>query len=72
MEKYTWYVFTIQDSEGKFYSFCERIRNNNNLVDYAKQAYTMNACDSKKEAEETAVAWNEAYKKNGTANKWIA
>ena len=71
MHKYTWYVFTIKDEDGKFYSFAERIRNNYNLVDYAKQAYTMNACDSMKKAKEIAAAWNEAYIKNGTANKWI-
>lgn len=72
MGKYTWYVFTIKNEDGKFYSFCERISNNNNLVGYAKQAYAMNACDSKKEAVAIAAAWNEAYTRNGTANKWIA
>ena len=72
MDKYTWYVFTIRDEDGKFYSFAERIGNKNNLVGYAAQAYTMNACDSKKEALEIADAWNRAYKENGTANKWIA
>ena len=72
MDKYTWYVFTIQDEEGKFYSFAERIRNNANLTGYAKQAYTMNACDSKKEAEAVAADWNECHRRNGTANKWIA
>ena len=71
MNKYTWYVFTIKDEEGKFYAFAERIRNNNNLVDYARQAATMNACDSKKEAEHVAAFWNETFIKNGTANKWI-
>jgi len=71
MNRYTWYVFSIQDEDGKFYAFAERISNSNNLVDYARQATTMNACDSKKEAKKIAASWNETFIKNGTANKWL-
>lgn len=71
MNSYTWYVFQVLDEEGKFYAFAERIRNNQNLVDYAKQAHTMNACDTKREAEEIARFWNEQHIKAGSANKWL-
>ena len=71
MNKKTWYVITIKDDEGKFYSFAEGINNNCDLTGYAKQAHTMNACDSKKEAQRIADEWNWQYIKNGTANKWL-
>ena len=71
MLKSKWYVFTFRDAAGKFYASAHRLTNGNNLVDYAKKAVTMNACDSKKDAERIAAEWNKSYIKNGTANKWI-
>lgn len=74
MKKYTWYVFTVKDDEGKLYSWAERIPHCYDLLHYATREgiYTMNACDSKRQAEEIAKDWNETYIKNGTANKWLA
>ena len=71
MNKKTWYVFIIKDNEEKFYAFAKGISNSNNLVKYAKQAYTMNACDSKKEALRIAQDWNESFIQNGAVNKWL-
>ena len=71
MGKYTWYVFTVKDTDGGLYAFCERIRNNNNLVNFAREVETMNACDSKAQENIIAKAWNETFIRNGTANKWI-
>ena len=71
MNNYTWYVFQIKDDDGGMYAFAERIHHSNDLTHYAKQAVTMNACDTKREAEKIAADWNNCYIKNGTANKWL-
>lgn len=72
MTGYVWYVFQVKDEDGKFYAFADRIPRSASLVGYAKQAHTMNACGTKREAEEVARLWNEQHIKNGTANKWLA
>ena len=71
LDGYVWYVFQVRDEEGKYYAFAERIPRNYDLTGYAKQAESMNACKSKKEAEAIAKDWNEQHIKNGTANKWL-
>lgn len=68
---YTWYVVSVKDTEGKLYAFADRLSNNCNLVGIAKDAETMNACESKREAEEIAESWNQSFIRNGTANKWL-
>lgn len=76
MDGYTWYVFSVKDTEGKLYAFAERLPNSTNLTSifYGIEdiSVTMNACDSKKAAEAIAADWNESYRKQGIANKWIA
>lgn len=68
MQKYTWYVIQRRDSNGDRCAFAYRLRNNNNLVGIATSddVYSMNACDSKKEAQQIATHWNNCYKNNGT------
>ena len=70
MKGYTWYVFQIED-DGGFYAYAERIHHSNNLKHYAERAYTMNACATKREAEEIAADWNECARRNGRAPKWM-
>ena len=67
MEKTTWYVFQMKDEAGNFYAYAAGIRNCNDLTGFAKEAFSMNACDSKKDAQRIAQAWNDQYVKNNTA-----
>lgn len=70
MEKNTYYVITItSDDKTKFYATSCTVPNNNNILAVIKRyknIKTMNACDTKKKAEEISGYWNECYKKNGT------
>jgi len=68
MNKKSFYVFTICEN-GKFYSYADAIQNCNNLVSIfagIKNLYTANACDTRRQADEIARAWNDSYKQNGT------
>lgn len=74
--KYVYVVVTVVN-KGKLYAFDDKLNNYSNLLgqiekimglsdnpsDYRNNITIM---DSKKQAMETAKAWNEAYKKNGT------
>ncbi len=73
MNRRTWYVFSAEDEAGGLYAYAQGISNNNNLTFYAKgpRVHTMNACDTKRDAEEIAEAWNRAYIQNGTAAEWL-
>ena len=66
--KYTWMVIDNVDENGKRYAHAWRWYNGNNLVCLNKQfpsADIIMACDSMKQAKETARAWNDTYKKDG-------
>lgn len=71
MNKYTWYVIQQKDSNEKMCAFAKRIHNSNNLLGffgidaYLENIYSVNACDSKKEAQQVARAWNDAARRNG-------
>ena len=71
MEKNTYYVVT-EEKDGKYLSYAETIRNNNNLVGMFGHkdcnVVTINACDSRTKAEQIAIEWNESWKKQ---NKYM-
>lgn len=73
MEKYTWYVLVIRAEDGGNYAIAERIGHSNNLKGYAAdpRVISMNACDTKRDAEAIARYWCECYKRNGTAADWL-
>ena len=48
----------MRDASGKLYAIAQSIRNNENLVFYARGAVTINACDSMSEALRIADYWN--------------
>lgn len=65
----TFYVFTSETEEGKFYSWADAIQRRENLLSIfagRPSLKTVNACQTRKEADELARFWNECYKKNGT------
>lgn len=67
MNKYTYILITLYEN-GKYYSFVEKWHNGSNLVclfERYPSAHTMNICDSKKQADETAEHWNENWKNKG-------
>lgn len=72
MEKVTYYIVTIKQNSN-LRSYAIRIPNYLNLwpilnaiaFDGMYEIESINACDTKKEAIETARAWNDSYEKNG-------
>lgn len=62
MDKKTYYVITVEE-DGKYFSYAETIHNSNNLVGkFPKNAITINACDTRKKADEIARSWNEIWR----------
>ena len=70
MTGFVWYVFNCKNHQEKYWAFAKRIARNYNLVSYATMpnVITMNACNSKEEALQTAEGWNKLYQANGTYN----
>lgn len=60
-----WAVVVREPEEGKLVAFAYSFTRNQNLVGITAEAFCFKICGSKKEAVETAEAWNESYKKNG-------
>lgn len=54
--------------DGKYYAAADTIRTGENLIAYCKRhnADICHLCESRKQAEEIALAWNESYRANGT------
>ena len=64
-----WFVLTSKTPDGKLYAAACPFTTSENLswqFDPAFGTVTANICETKKQAEETARKWNEAYKRNGT------
>ena len=63
-------IFVVFDIEqnGKRHAIADTIRTGENLKSYISRynCDVCHLCESRKEAETTARAWNEAYKANGT------
>lgn len=69
MNKKSYYVFVIKTDEGKRYAYAETIQNCNNIFwmfQNTKSLESVNACDTRRDADEIARYWNETYKNNGT------
>ena len=63
------YYAGVETKNGKHFAFIFNAKAGNNLLSIFKQYKNMtivNACESKKKAEELADFWNESYKANGT------
>ena len=60
-------VFSIEQS-GKFYAVADTIRTGENLLAHCRRynANICHLCESRKQAEAIAAAWNESYKTNET------
>lgn len=59
-------VFSVAQN-GKHYAFADAIRTGENLKSFIDRykCDVCHLCESRKEAETIARAWNEAYKANG-------
>ena len=69
MNKKTFYVMVIKNEYGKRYAYADAIQNSNDLLSMfqsIKNLETVNACDTRHDADEIAHYWNETYKVNGT------
>lgn len=64
MDKNHYYAVT-KEEDGKQFSYCMQIHGSCNLVGQFDGLKTVNACATRKEAEEVAGFWNECAKKNG-------
>lgn len=64
------YFVVVEEENGKHFAFADAIRTNENAKHsryFLDPKYTcIEFCESRKKAEEIALAWNESYKKNGT------
>lgn len=75
MDKYTYFVIDIEETlTGLCYATTRRIHNATNLIGLMDggSGYivkSVNACDTKKDAERIAAVWNEDYTKQGRY-KW--
>ena len=64
------YYAATREQNGKNYAFVIKASAGDNLLSvFARygENLAVNACPTKKEAEELADFWNECYKKNGTS-----
>ena len=64
-----WFVLSMKTPDGKLYAAASPFTTSENLAwqfDPAHGTVTANICETRKQAEETARKWNEAYMKNGT------
>lgn len=62
------YIAISITENGKQYAFAETIRTGENLLTYTKRhknAVIFHLCESRIQAEETALRWNATYKANG-------
>ena len=60
-------VFSMEQG-GKYYAFADTIRTGENILSHCKRYPTniCHLCESRKQAEGIAAAWNNSYKENGT------
>lgn len=60
-------MFNIAEN-GKYYAVADTIRTGENLLSHIARyrANIVHLCETRKQAEETAAAWNETYKENKT------
>jgi len=62
------FVVFSQEQNGKYFAVADTIRTGENLIAYCRR-YNSNIChlcESRKQAEQIALEWNESYKRNGT------
>lgn len=60
-------VFNVSEN-GKFFAIADTIRTGENLLAFCNRykANIAHLCESRKQADEIALAWNKTYKENGT------
>ena len=60
-------VFVIEEN-GKYHAFADTIRTGENLIYHCHRynAITCHLCESRKEADNLAISWNNQYINNGT------
>jgi len=63
-------IFVVIDKEqdGKHFAFAETICTGENLVPFIERykPCICHLCETRKQAEEIALHWNETYRQNGT------
>ena len=62
------FVVFQQEQNGKYFAVADTIRTGQNLTAYIRRynSKVCHLCESRKQAEEIAAAWNESYRANGT------
>lgn len=62
------FVVVVITENGKHYAVADTIQTGNNLIAILKRynADICHLCESRREADELARKWNEAYRQNGT------
>ena len=62
------FVVVVTTENGEHYAFADTIAVGNNLIAILKRynADLCHLCESRREAEELALKWNEAYRQKGT------
>ena len=61
-------VYSIEQ-DGKLYAIADTIRTGENLIPIINRykANICHLCESRQQAEQIAIEWNESYKINGTS-----
>lgn len=62
------FVVFQQEQNGKYFAVADTIRTGYNLTAFIQRynSKVCHLCESRKQAEEIAAAWNESYRANGT------
>ena len=62
------FIVFVTEKDAKYYAFAETIKTGENLIPFCKRykAITAHLCETRTQADGLAVAWNRAYRKNGT------
>ena len=62
------FVVVVTTENGKHYAIADTIAVGNNLIAILKRynADICHLCESRREADELALKWNDAYRQNGT------
>jgi hypothetical protein len=68
--KYTYFVITEENENGKTFSHAEKVPNCYNLLNYFHACYgfkivSIDACETFKRAKEVADVWNTGYREYG-------
>ena len=63
------FVVVVTEEDGKYYAIADTIHTGQNIIPIMqryKDAVIIHLCETRRQADDLAFAWNNDYKRNGT------